>query len=286
MSAPGTKTILITGATGKQGGATLRHLAARGGFQLRALTRKPDSEGARAAAALGAQVVTGDLDDPGSLERALTGVWGVFAVQNSWEAGVVKEEEQGKRLARLAREASVHHFVYTSVGSANQDTGIPHFDSKFAVEQMVKALGFPTYVILRPVFFMENLLAPWALQGDKLSLGIDPATRLQMIASDDIGKFAALAFAQSDARNRTEVDLAGDVLTMPDAAHALGQALGRTVTYQRIPIEAVRQNSEDLARMYEWFDRVGYSAEIAGIQRSWEIQPLKLSQWLSTLRAK
>jgi uncharacterized protein YbjT (DUF2867 family) len=286
MSAPGTKTILITGATGKQGGATLRHLAARGGFQLRALTRKPEGESARAAAALGAEVVAGDFDDPGSLQRALAGVWGVFGVQNAWEAGVVKEEEEGKRLAELARAAGARHFVYTSVGSANQNTGIPHFDSKFRVEQKVKSLGFPSYVILRPVFFMENLLAPWALQGDKLSVGLDPATRMQMIASDDIGRFAAQAFVEADARNRTEVDLAGDVMTMPDAALTLGQALGRSITYQRIPIEAVRQNSEDTARMYEWFDRVGYCADIAGIQRTWEIQPLKLSQWLSAQRAK
>src|SRR3954453_17396847 len=98
------KTILITGATGKQGGATLRHLAKRGGFKLRALTRKPDSDAAKAIAALGAGGVAGDLDDATSLERALAGVWGVFAVQNTWEAGVEKEEEQGKRLAKLARD--------------------------------------------------------------------------------------------------------------------------------------------------------------------------------------
>jgi len=282
----GTKTVLVTGATGKQGGSTLRHLAERGGFQLRALTRKPDSEGARAAAALGAQVVAGDLDDAASLRRALDGVWGVFGVQNTWEAGVVKEEEQGKRLAELARAAGVSHFVYTSVGSAHKKTGIPHFENKFRVEQKVKELGFSSHVILRPVFFMENLLAPWALQGDKLAAGLDPATRLQMIASDDIGKFAAQAFVQAEARNGTEVDLAGDAVTMPEAARALGEALGRSISYQRIPIEAVRQNSEDMAQMYEWFDRVGYSADIAGIQRSWEIQPLKLNQWLSSQRPR
>lgn len=285
MSAQSTKTLLISGATGKQGGATLRHLAARGGFKLRALTRKPDSEPARAVAALGAELVAGDLDDAGSLRRALDGVWGVFGVQNTWEAGVVKEEEQGKRLAELAREAGVQHFVYSSVGSANRDTGIPHFDNKFRVEQKVKELGFPSYVILRPVYFMENLFAPWSLQGDKLAVGLDPATRLQMIASDDIGKFAAQAFAQSEARNRAEVDLAGDAVTLPEAARALSQALGRTITYQRVPIEAVRQNSEDMARMFEWFDRVGYAADIGGIQRSWEIEPVKLDQWLRTRAA-
>jgi uncharacterized protein YbjT (DUF2867 family) len=118
------KVVLIAGATGKQGGATLRHLANQGGFKLRALTRKPDSDAGTAVAALGAEVVAGDLDDAASLERALTGAWGVFSVQNTWEAGVEKEEEQGKRLANVARDKGVQHFVYSSVGSAHKQTGI------------------------------------------------------------------------------------------------------------------------------------------------------------------
>src|SRR5580765_5851461 len=96
------KLILITGATGKQGGATLRHLAKQGGFKLRAMTRKPESDAGRAIASLGAEVVAGDLDDAASLSRALAGAWGVFSVQNTLEAGVEKEEEQGKRLAKAA----------------------------------------------------------------------------------------------------------------------------------------------------------------------------------------
>ena len=107
------KTILITGATGKQGGATLRHLAKRGGFKLRAMTRKPDGDAAKALSALGAEVVAGDLNDAASLERAVAGAWGVFAVQNTWEAGVEGEEEQGKRFAKIARDKGVQHFVYT-----------------------------------------------------------------------------------------------------------------------------------------------------------------------------
>ena len=152
------KTILITGATGKQGGATLRHLAKRGGFKLRAMTRKPDSDAAKALAALGRRGgARATLDDAASLERAFAGAWGVFAVQNTWEAGVEKEEEQGKRVAKIARDKGVQHFVYTSVGSADEGTGIPHFENKFRVEQTIKQLGFPSHVILRPVFFMENL---------------------------------------------------------------------------------------------------------------------------------
>jgi uncharacterized protein YbjT (DUF2867 family) len=131
------KTILITGATGKQGGATLHNLLGKG-FQLRALTRKPDSEAARALSGNGVEVVRGDLNDAASLAAALAGAWGVYAVQNTWEAGVTLEEEQGKRIAQLARDAGVQHFVYSSVGSANRDTGIPHFENKSRVEETVR----------------------------------------------------------------------------------------------------------------------------------------------------
>jgi len=212
------KLVLITGATGKQGGATLRHLAKRGGFKLRALTRKRDGDAAKALAALGAEIVTGDLDDAVSLERALAGAWGVYSVQNTWEAGVEKEEEQGKRLAKLAREGGVQRFVYASVGSAHKATGIPHFDNKFRVEQTVKALGFPSYAIVRPVFFMENLLSPWSLAGDKLAFGLSPHVKLQMIAADDIGKFGAKAFVDADQMKNAELDIAGEAVTMTEAA--------------------------------------------------------------------
>ena len=274
------KTILITGATGKQGGATLRHLAKRGGFKLRAMTRKPDGDAAKALSALGAEVVAGDLNDAASLERAVAGAWGVFAVQNTWEAGVEKEEEQGKRLAKVARDKGVQHYVYTSVGSAHKKTGIPHFDNKFRVEQMVKELKFPSHVIIRPVFFMENLPSPWFLNGDKLVTSLKPTTKLQMIASDDIGKFAADAFVRADKWKGVELDIAGDAATMPEAATAVSAAVGRPLTYQPIPIEAVRQNSDDFARMLEWFDAVGYSADIASLEPKWGIRPLTLAEWV------
>ena len=184
------KTVLITGATGKQGGAVLRELAGKG-FALRAMTRKPDSDAAHALANAGAEVVAGNLDDVGSLQKALKGAWGVFAVQNTWEAGVEGEEEQGKRLAKLAKEAGVQHFVYTSVGSADRQTGIPHFDNKFRIEETVRSLGFPSYAIIRPVFFMENLPSPWFLNGDAIYAAMKPDLKLQMIAVKDIGTYPA-----------------------------------------------------------------------------------------------
>src|SRR3954469_16604652 len=210
------KTILITGATGKQGGATLRHLAKRGGFKLRALTRKPDGDAAKALSALGAEVVAGDLNDAASLERAVAGAWGVFAVQNTWEAGVEGEEEQGKRLAKVARDKGVQHYVYTSVGSADRNTGIPHFDNKARIEDTVRSLGFPSTVILRPVFFMENLPTPMLLQGDKLVTALKPNTKLQMIAVRDVGEYGARAFIDAERLTRREIDIAGDAQTMPE----------------------------------------------------------------------
>lgn len=274
------KLVLITGATGKQGGATLGYLFRQGGFKLRALTRKPQSDSARMVAALGGEVVVGDLDDRASLERAVAGAWGVFSVQNTWEAGVEREETQGKTLAEVARAQGVQHFVYTSVGSANKKTGIPHFDNKARVEATIKTLGFPSYTIIRPVFFMENLISPWFLNGDKLVAPLRPETKLQMIASDDIGKFGARAFTAADQMKGVELDIAGDAVTMPEAAAAISELLGKTITYQQIPIEAVRQNSDDLAKMLEWFDAVGYSADIAGMEAKHGIRPLTLKNWV------
>jgi uncharacterized protein YbjT (DUF2867 family) len=274
------KLVLITGATGKQGGATLGYLFRQGGFKLRALTRKPQSDSARMVAALGGEVVVGDLDDRASLERAVAGAWGVFSVQNTWEAGVEREETQGKTLAEVARAQGVQHFVYTSVGSANKKTGIPHFDNKARVEAAIKTLGFPSYTIIRPVFFMENLISPWFLNGDKLVAPLRPETKLQMIASDDIGKFGARAFTAADQMKGVELDIAGDAVTMPEAAAAISELLGKTITYQQIPIEAVRQNSDDLAKMLEWFDAVGYSADIAGMEAKHGIRPLTLKNWV------
>lgn len=271
--------ILITGATGKQGGATAKYLLDKG-YKIRAMTRKPDGAEAKALASRGAEIVQGDLDDPKSLERALAGVWGTFAVQNTWEAGVEKEEEQGKRFAEVARKAGVKHFVYTSVGSAHRSTGIPHFDNKWRIEQSVRSLDFSSHVIIRPVFFMENLPSPWFLHGDKLVSSLEPDTKLQMIAADDIGKYGALAFEKPSELNRAEIDIAGDAVTLPEAARAISELTGKKVEYAQIPVSEIRKNSEDFALMLEWFDRTGYDADIAGNEKKYGISCKTLDQWV------
>ena len=146
--------VLVTGATGRQGGAATEHLL-RAGFPVRALVRDPQKRRARDLAEKGAELVRGDLDDPASLESALGGVYGVFSVQNFFQAGYEGEIRQGALLADVAKAAGVSHFVYSTVGSAHRETGISHFESKRRVEEHVRALGIP-YTILRPVFFMHN----------------------------------------------------------------------------------------------------------------------------------
>jgi len=254
------KTILITGVTGKQGGAVAHHLTGKG-FHLRGLTRKPDSDAARAFKDV--EMVKGDLDDEDSLKAALKGVWGVFSVQNSRGE---KEEEQGKRLAKLAKQAGVEHFVYTSVGSAHKKTGIPHFDSKFRIEGAVKEQNFKSHVIIRPVFFMENLVSPMFLQGEKLISTLKPETKVQMIAVDDIGRIGAAAFTDQSLKGH-EIDIAGDCLTMPETALAMSEVFKKNISYQKNPIEEVKKYSKDLAIMLEWFDAVGYSADIAALEK-------------------
>ena len=143
----------------------------------------------------------------------------------------------------------------------------------------MRGLRFPSHVILRPVFFMENLLAPFSLQGSTLAWALGQGISLQMIAVDDIGWFGARAFTDAQALNRREIDLAGDVRTMREAAALLTEALGRPIAFAQTPIEPVRQYSKEMALMLEWFERVGYSADIAGLEREFGRKLTKLPDW-------
>lgn len=275
------RTILVTGATGQQGGATARELLSHG-YPVRAMTRNPDGEVARALKERGADVVPGDYDEPDSVRKALEGSWGAFSLQNTWEAGVEKEEEQGKLFARLAKEAGVRHLVYASVGSADRDTGIPHFDNKWRIEETIRDLDFPSWTIVRPVFFMENLASPWFKPGiddGQLVMGVRPDTSLQMIAVEDIGKHHFRAFDRHEELNGEAIDVAGDELTLPKAAEILTDATGHDVEFVRQPIEEVRAWSEDFALMLEWFDAVGYDVDIDALEEETGIEHRGFEEW-------
>jgi uncharacterized protein YbjT (DUF2867 family) len=260
------RVILVSGATGQQGGAVSRSLLERG-FAVRALTRDPEKAGARELADLGAEVVGGDLEDRASIERVLDGVHGVFSVQQFWEVGVEGEVRQGVQLADAAKAAGVEHIIYSSVGSAHRDTGIPHFDSKFEVEEHVRASGVP-YTVIRPVFFMQN----WEFMrepilGGTLPQPLDPDKPFQMIDSWDIGVFAAMALEDPDKWIGRDVDLAGDELTMPEIAGTFSRVIGRDVDYFQVPWEGFEeQMGEEYAVMYRWFNDYGYEADIAGLR--------------------
>ena len=222
------KLVLVTGATGNQGGAVVQALLARG-QQVRALTRNPASPAANRLRQQGVEIAVGEFTDHDSLVRAARGVDAVYVMSTSFEQGVEKETAQGIATTDAAKAAGVGHLVYSSVASADRATGIPHFDSKYRVEKHIVSSGVP-YTIIAPVFFMDNLLQPWALpnlrQG-KLAQAM-PATRsLQQIAVADIGGFAAAVFERRDTVFGRRIDIAGDELTGGEAAAILSEVTTR-----------------------------------------------------------
>jgi uncharacterized protein YbjT (DUF2867 family) len=273
------KLVLVAGATGQQGGAVARELLAAG-YKVRAMTRKPDGDAAKALAKAGAEIVKGDLDDAASVSAALKGAWGAFAVQNTWEAGVEGEERQGKQFAELAKKAGVQHFVYTSVGSADRKTGVPHFENKIRIEQTVRKLGFPSFVIIRPVFFMQNMKSFFAPDASgNFYVAMSPNRKLQMVAVKDIGKYGRLAFDEARELNGQAIDIAGDELSMADAAKIISQASGKTVNHVKANIEDVRAYSADMALMFEWFESTGYNVNIAANEKKHGIKPTSFTEW-------
>lgn len=279
MAKKSQRLILITGATGKQGGAVLHHLQGRG-FSIRILTRHPDKPETRALIGRGVDVVQGDLNDPASLTRALEDVYGVYSVQES-RGGAEAEIRQGVNLADTANRSGVSHLVYSSVGSADQNTGIPHFDSKFRIEEHIRSTGL-RYTIFRPVFFMENWLgSKEQIEEGILAQPLNPETRLQMIAVDDIGAFVAAAFEHPGHWERRAIDIAGDELSMAEIAEAFSRSVGREVRYQQMAWDAFEQRAgHEITVMYQWFQNVGYHVDIAGLRQ--ELPSLtSFERWLN-----
>jgi uncharacterized protein YbjT (DUF2867 family) len=258
------RTILVAGATGRQGGAAARALLDRG-YSVRALTRNPDSEPAKKLAAAGMEVVKGDLGEPASLRAAVEGVHGVFSVTDFWEHGRDKEIAHGKNLADAAQAAGVKHFVFSSVGGADRAPTVAHFESKWQVEQHLKTLAMP-WTVLRPVSFMDNW-DPAEVGSGKLQSPLAPTTHLQQISVEDIGRFAAEAFDHPRDWVGKTVEIAGDDRTMAEIAAALGKALGRQVDYVQLPwADFERDAGPEITAMFKWFEADGYHADVAGLR--------------------
>ena len=261
------KLIAVAGATGQQGGATTRHLLERG-FRVRALTRNPNSASSLKLQAAGAEVVAADLANPETLRAALDGVYGVFSVQNFWlpDVGFEGEIAQGKNLADAAKAAGVQHFVYTSVGGAERNAGVSHFDSKRIIERHIEALGLPA-TILRPVAFMGQYERDAIVSGRLPTWGIAPGRKLQIVAVDDIGAFAAIAFERPDEFIGRAIELAGDDLTEDEVAAVFGRVTGRTVTVDRSQPEGAPEPDAEMVAMITWFNEHGYQADIDALRK-------------------
>lgn len=259
--------ILVTGATGNQGGAVARHLLQRSNFTVRAFVRDPNKSNAQALKQAGAELVTGDLNDRASIERALRGVTGVFSVQD-FKNGLDTEIQQGKRIADAVKVSDVQHFVYSSVGSAERKTGVPHFDSKFQVEEHIQESDLP-HTILRPVFFIYNYNAmrPMIEQGT-LPQPLSPETKLQQLSEEDYGEVVADVFERPAEFLHREIEVASVNLTMTEVAAAFSRVLGKRVNYQQIPFEAFEQQAgKEVTTMYRWFENVGYNADLEQLKR-------------------
>ncbi|GAA2080743.1 NmrA/HSCARG family protein [Streptomyces albiaxialis] len=270
-----TTTVLVTGATGQQGGATARHLLAAG-WHVRALVRDPAAPAARALEAAGAELARGDMGDRPSLDRALRGAYGAFSVQpTTGTPGVPPdftaddEVRLGTRVAEAAAEAGVRHLVYASVGGAERDPGIRRWETKWRIERRIAALGLPA-TVLRPVRFMENQADPRHGVGrDGVLSGVfEPGTPVQLIAADDIGAFAALALADPDHYVGRALELAGDELTMPRVAAAIGEATGRDVRYRPVSREDLADGDPDGPPAYDFANGAGgWRADIPMLRR-------------------
>jgi uncharacterized protein YbjT (DUF2867 family) len=178
----------------------------------------------------------------------------------------------------------VTHYVYTSVGAADQKTGIPHFDSKYEIEEHVRSLGFGYHTILRPVFFMENWLAMKdMIEGGHIYWPLSPEKMLQQLATSDIGAFAALAFEHRDHWRGRAVELAGDERSVTDVAAGFGRKLGRDVIYQQVPWDQFEKNAgHEMTIMFRWFEDHGYSVDIAALRSEYS-GLTTLDRWLNGL---
>ncbi|GIH96282.1 NmrA/HSCARG family protein [Planobispora siamensis] len=265
------KTIVVMGATGPQGRAVTAHLLADG-WKVRAVTRDPDGAAARELARAGAEPVRADMDDTASLTATAEGAHGLFSVQPTvgspgTPAGFSAEDEVrwGRNVADAAHTAGIRHLVYASLaGAGRHDTEVlpQNTVSKWRIERHITRLGLPA-TFLRPVSFMENYTGAYHLHDGAVATAFAADVPQQIMAVDDVGAFAALAFARPGQWIGRAVDLAGDELTPRQIAAAISGAVGRRLPYVQIPIEAIAAAGEEFAYAYTWLNERGYRADVA-----------------------
>ncbi len=296
--------VLVMGATGKQGGAVVRALL-KAGRSVRGFVRDPSSPAAQALAAQGVDVVKGEFTDTASLDAALTGVDGVFSVQmGSQPSDPHTEVLAGKALIEAAYRANVRVIVHSSVARAGDQENFIGWDegrweplywqNKAAVNEMVKTQGFRHWMILKPAMIMEDIVPPQAdlqfptlRECGRFETAIEADTRIDWIAVEDIGAFAAAAFAEPERFHGHEIDLAAESATLPEVAAKITKATGK-------PVSAVTLSEEEaLSKPYgelffkaeSWNNVEGYKVDLDAV-RSWGVPLTTLDQFIRQHRDK
>ncbi|GHO57833.1 NmrA/HSCARG family protein [Ktedonobacter robiniae] len=250
--APLQKTVFVLGATGQQGGATTRHLLAKG-WRVRAFSRDPNQLAVQVLRRAGAEVIQGDADDRALLEEAMQDVYGVFCVLPIGD----DEARQGKNVVDAAQAVGVQHFVYSSVIGAERLFHHGTNVNKWQLEQYLQKHNLPA-TILRPAMFMDLFVGPpFGVSQGRLASAIKSDVALPLIAVDDIGAFAALAFDHPNTYIGKTIEIAGDVLTLSRIAAEISRATGRSIPYVQLPIETIRQQNADFARALDRINEGG-----------------------------
>jgi uncharacterized protein YbjT (DUF2867 family) len=257
---------LVTGATGKQGGAVARLLLERG-HSVRAVTRNPSTPAATALAQLGAELVTGDLADRDAMNRAARGMDAVYSMGTPFEAGTDAEIRQGTTTADAARDAGAF-LLYSSVGDANRHTGIPHFDSKYAVEQHIRSIGVPA-TIIAPAYFMENIAYLQAQMRDNVyPTPLTPDRKLAQISVPDIAAVAVTVLENRERYAGRRFDISADEVSASDTIRILSDITGRAFHHYQLPMDMVRSTmGEDGVLMFEYFEHTGYHVDRGELAR-------------------
>lgn len=271
------KIIAILGATGAQGGGLVRAIVndPNGGFAARAIVRDPKSDKARALAALGAEVVAGDVDDEASLRRAFAGAYGAYCVTFFWaHFSAEKEVAEAAAMARAAKAAGVKHVVWSTLEDTRKwvplsDTRmptlhgkykVPHFDGKGEANAEFAKAGVPA-TLFHTSFYWDNLIhfgmGPRKGADGKLVFALPMGARkLPGIAADDIGACAYGVFKAGDKFIGKSIGIAGEHLTGAQMAAALGRALGQEVSYYAMPFDDYRKlgfpGADDLGNMFQF----------------------------------
>jgi uncharacterized protein YbjT (DUF2867 family) len=278
------KTILVTGGTGNQGGAVAKNLSAQG-FPVKVLTRNPDSIKAKNLSKINIQLVKGDLNSVDTYRQFLKDVYGIFSVQ-TFENGVGKEISQGIELATIAKEFGVKHFLYSSVAGANLNSGVPHIESKFKIENHIKQVGLP-FTIIRPTSFYENFLIPQVKSGllkGKLIQPVNENTILQYIASDNIGTAAIKIFENPEKFLGKTVPLAAEQLSSHEVAELFSEVLNKRIRYKKLPSLITRIFiGKSVYKMFKWMDKENrFLMEDVNLTRSEFSNIISLKTWIET----